>query len=109
MISHATKPAAAAIWVLSMACAATMLACSPSPALNPNHPNHSTPAPTIVSGSELGNVPVSGQFLRRPTTRSIATAAAPADVCTTMPPAQSCAPSWASQPPGCQIQWAMGG
>jgi hypothetical protein len=101
-------PAAPASWVLMNACAATALACSPSPALNPNQPNHKIPAPMTVSGIECGKVCPLGQLRRRPTTSSMATTAVPAEACTTMPPAQSCAPSEASQPPGLHSQCTMG-
>jgi hypothetical protein len=42
--------------VLSIATAASPLASSAEPALNPNQPTHSSPAPTMVSASECGGI-----------------------------------------------------
>ncbi len=109
MISHTIIAAAAATWVLSSAWAATPSARRPSPALNPNQPNHRMPAPTITSGIECGSDAPFGHDLRRPSTSSSAKAAAPAEACTTMPPAQSWAPRVVSQPAGAQSQRVIGG
>ena len=107
--SHTSMAAAAATWVLSSAWAATPFAWRPSPALNPNHPNQRMPAPTITNGTECGNGALSGQTRRRPSTTSRASAAAPAEAWTTMPPAQSCAPRLVSHPAGAQSQCVIGG
>ncbi len=101
-------PAAAAAAVLISACAAMPSAARPSPALKPNQPNHRMPAPISTSGSELGRLAAFGQSLRRPTTSRTAIAAAPAEACTTSPPAQSCVPLEASQPCGLNTQCAIG-
>jgi hypothetical protein len=45
---HDSDAAAAAMWVATIADAARPLAASALPALNPNHPNHSSPAPVTV-------------------------------------------------------------
>src|SRR5690349_11298853 len=49
---HASTPAAGATKVFIIAMAARPLASSAEPALNPNQPTHSNPAPTIVSANE---------------------------------------------------------
>jgi STE24 endopeptidase len=48
--------AAGATSVLTRATAARPFASSAEPALKPNHPTHSSPAPTIVSASECGGI-----------------------------------------------------
>ena len=45
---HARAPAEADRWVTSMAMAALPLAATAEPALNPNQPTHSMPAPLTV-------------------------------------------------------------
>jgi hypothetical protein len=50
------SPAAGATSVLTIARAANPFASSADPALNPNQPAHSSPAPTIVSASEWGGI-----------------------------------------------------
>ena len=62
----------------------------------------------ITSGIEWGSGRRSGQTLRLPTTMSSASAAAPADAWTTMPPAQSWAPRLVNQPAGAHSQCAIG-
>ena len=106
--SQTSMAAAAAMWVLTRAWAATPSALSPSPALNPNQPNQRIPAPMITSGIECGSGAWSGQARRLPRTISRASAAAPAEACTTIPPAQSCAPCCVNHPAGAQSQWAIG-
>src|SRR5436305_68324 len=50
-----SNPAAGATSVLTIATAASPFASSAEPALKPNQPTHSSPAPTIVSASECGH------------------------------------------------------
>jgi hypothetical protein len=66
------------------------------------------PAPKTVSGSECGSIASRGQPRRLPTTRMKASAATPALMCTTVPPAKSRAPRLNSQPVGLNTQWATG-
>ena len=66
------------------------------------------PVPSSVNGSEWGGICSPGHPLRRPSTRTTASAAIPALMWTTVPPAKSSAPSWNSQPTGANTQWAMG-
>src|SRR5262245_18719847 len=92
--------AAAAMLVFTNACAATLFAPSAEPALNPNQPNHSTPAPNNVHGSMCGAIGCCGQPRRRPITKTTASAAMPALMCTTVPPAKSSAPFLNNHPSG---------
>src|SRR5450759_1929529 len=71
----------AAVLVTTNALAARPFAARAEPPLNPNQPNHRSPAPR---------------------------AATPELMCTTVPPAKSSAPSLLSQPPWPQTQWAIG-
>src|SRR5215831_246583 len=52
---HATSVPAGARSVVVKARAATPLAASALPALKPNHPNHSSPAPSSVNGTLCGS------------------------------------------------------
>src|SRR6266542_5872094 len=103
-----SSAAAVAVLVLTNACAASPLAASAEPALKPNQPNHSMPAPRMVSGRECGGMGSLGQPRRRPTTSASATPAIPALAWTTVPPAKSSAPSLNSQPLGEKTQCATG-
>ena len=47
-------------------------------------------------------------LLRRPRTIAPASAAKPADMCTTVPPAKSITPHLKKSPSGCQVQCASG-
>ena len=94
--------------VFTSACTARPSARSAEPALNPNHPNHKSPVPINVSGSECGGIGAWGQPRRRPMTSTTASAAIPALMCTTVPPAKSSAPRRASQPAGANTQCATG-
>ena len=81
---------------------------SQEPALKPNQPNHSRPAPSMTSGRLCGRI---GSFLkptRLPMTRITPSAAAPALMWTAVPPAKSMTPSSKSQPPAPQTQCATG-
>src|SRR4051794_34601786 len=97
--SQPSIAADAARKVFISAAAATPLAASAEPALNPAHPNHRMPVPIIVMGKLCGGIAWSGYPLRFPRTSTSASAAAPALMCTTAPPAKSSAPISASQPP----------
>src|SRR5205085_1746975 len=74
-------------------------AASALPALNPNQPNHSSPAPRSVNGTLCGTIADDPCPVRGPTTSAATSAATPAFTCTTVPPAKSSAPIFASQPP----------
>jgi hypothetical protein len=79
---------------------ATPFEATAEPALNPNHPNHSRPAPSMTSVRLCGRIDSFGQPRRLPSTMTSASAAAPALMCTAVPPAKSMALSWlAIQPP----------
>ena len=65
------------------------------PALNPNHPNQRIAAPSTTYGTLPGSRPGLRRFL---TNIAAATAATPALMCTTVPPAKSRVPSLNSQP-----------
>ena len=108
MSSHPSIAAAAAMLVFTNAWAAMSLAASADPALNPNHPNHSTPAPSSVHGSMWGGIGCCGHPRRRPMTITTASAAMPALMCTTVPPAKSSAPRRNSHPAGEKTQCATG-
>ena len=85
------------------------LAASAEPALKPNQPNQSIPVPRITNGTLAGRM---GSFLRwllrRPSRIAPASAAQPADMCTTVPPAKSFTPILWRKPSGCQVQCASG-
>ena len=87
--------------------AAAPFEASALPPLNPNHPTHSMPAPITVSGMLCGAMAVCGNPRRSLNTNAATSAATPAFTCTTMPPAKSSTPSFASQPPP-HTQWQMG-
>ena len=85
--------------VASMAMPADWFAASALPALKPNQPTHSMPAPAAVTGRLCGGIDTCGKPRRRPSTSAHTSAATPALTCTTVPPAKSITPSFASQPP----------
>ncbi len=101
--------AAVATWVLTNITAPTPSSLpSQDPALKPNQPNQSRPAPSITRGRLCGRI---GSFLkptRLPMTRMTPRAAAPALMWTAVPPAKSMTPSLNSQPPAPHTQWATG-
>ena len=75
-------------------------AASALPALKPNQPTHSMPAPATVNGRLCGVMAVCGKaapLARAPARTPVPPT--PALTCTTMPPAKSMTPSFASQPP----------
>src|SRR5262245_9974765 len=103
-----SSAAAVATWVLTNATAVTLSAVSSEPALKPNHPNHSRPAPSATNGTLCGLKPSLGQPTRLPSTRASARAAEPALMCTAVPPAKSSACSLVKMKPPPQIQCATG-
>src|SRR5215211_2122200 len=94
-----TSVAAGASIVVTKARPAIGLAPSALPALNPNQPNHSRPAPSSTNGTLCGSSEDEGYSRRLPTTIAATRAATAALTCTTVPPAKSSAPIFASQPP----------
>src|SRR5450759_650099 len=106
--SHINNPAAAANWVFTNALTATLLAPNADPALNPNQPNQRMPAPNRVRGTEGGCIDALGHPRRRPSTNTTARVENPELISTTVPPAKSSTPRWASHPPGLKAQWARG-
>src|SRR5579875_152685 len=107
-MAQPSRPAAAANWVLTKACTATSFAPRAEPALNPNHPNHSSPAPSRLRGTEWGAICSPGHPRRRPSTSTMARVEKPELISTTVPPAKSSTPRRASQPSGLNTQWANG-
>lgn len=70
------------------------------PALNPYHPNHRIPAPSITNGRLCGRIGVPGQPSRLPRMIASTRPATPALMCTAVPPAKSIALScWQSSRP----------
>ncbi len=117
--STSSQPSAAApvaTCVLTQTSAAWPLAPSAEPALNPNQPNHSRPAPIMTNGRLCGRIGSRCQPTRLPSTSARARPAAPALMCTAVPPAKSIASSsLAIQPPfadcaplNAKTQWATG-
>src|SRR3954451_13766939 len=103
IFSVSSQPSAAApvaTMVFTQTTAAVLLADSAEPALKPNQPNHSSPAPIITSGRLCGRIGSRFQPTRLPSTSASASPAAPALMCTAVPPAKSIASSLlAIQPP----------
>ena len=101
--------AAEAVFVVAKAIAAVPLAANAEPALKPNQPNQSIPVPRITNGTLAGELSslVIWTF-RRPRIMAPASAAQPADMCTTVPPAKSSTPHFRRKPSGCQVQCARG-
>src|SRR5262245_11499130 len=73
--SQPSSAAAVATWVLTNATAAVLSAVSSEPALKPNQPNHSRPAPRATNGTLCGLKVSFGQPTRLPTTSAAARAA----------------------------------
>ncbi|OIQ80324.1 hypothetical protein GALL_379180 [mine drainage metagenome] len=94
--------------VARAALAARPPAVSAEPALKPIHPNQSRPAPRSVSGRLWGAIISRGHPRRGPSTRARASADAPEQISTTVPPAKSSRPALFSQPSGDHVQWASG-
>ena len=102
-----TRVAAGASNVLAKASAAEASAARAEPALKPNQPNQSIPAPSRVNGTLCGKIACRAKSLRGFKTRAVTRAAAAALMWTTVPPAKSSAPIFASHPPP-QTQCATG-
>ncbi len=101
--------AAEAVFVVANAIAAVPLAATADPALKPNQPNQSIPVPRITKGTFAGEVvSLATWIFRRPRINAPASAAQPADMCTTVPPAKSSTPHFRRKPSGCQVQCASG-
>src|SRR5262249_46681054 len=98
----------AAVLVARNALAASPLASSALPALKPNQPNHSSPAPITVIGRLCGCIGWCPYPRRLPSTMAHTSAETPDEMCTTVPPAKSSAPSFFSQPPSPHTQCASG-
>src|SRR5689334_4619901 len=91
--------AAVAIWVFMNARAVVPSTPSSEPALKPNQPNQSSPAPSSTSGRLCGRIGSLPKPRRLPSTSASARPAEPALTCTTVPPAKSSIPRLLSQPP----------
>ena len=105
--THVSAPADAEICVTSIAMPASPLAASALPALNPNQPTQSNPAPVIVMVMLCGGMGCDGNPCLGPITMAATSAATPAVMCTTVPPAKSSRPISLSQPPP-HTQWVIG-
>src|SRR4051794_23867234 len=108
MTHQPIRAAAVASWVLTNATAVTLSTVSSEPALKPNQPNHSRPAPRATNGTLCGRMFSRGQPTRLPSTIATARAAEPALMCTAVPPAKSSAPRLAPIQPPPQTQCATG-
>ncbi len=119
--SQPSMAAAVATIVLTNTTAAVLLAASAEPALKPNQPNHSSPAPIITRVRLCGRIGSRPKPTRLPSTSASARPAAPALMWTAVPPAKSIALRLlATQPPTCETtpwssvtvksktQWAIG-
>ena len=86
--------------MLTQTTEAVLLAATAEPALKPNQPNHSRPAPIITRVRLCGRIGSLRQPIRLPSTMARARPAMPALMCTAVPPAKSIAArSLAIQPP----------
>ena len=98
--SQPIDPAAAAQLVVTNTTAAAWLAPSAEPALKPYQPNQSRPAPSITRVRLCGRIASLPKPTRTPTTMASASALAPEQISTAIPPAKSMVPMrFASQPP----------
>src|SRR3989442_15795220 len=100
--------AAAPVLVAVNALTASPLASRALPALKPNQPNHRSDAPMTVIGRLWGCIGWWPYPLRLPISTAQTSADMPDEMWTTVPPAKSSAPSFLSQPPSPQTQWASG-
>eukprot|EP00961_Rhodomonas_salina_P211250 2852623-Rhodomonas_salina.1 len=93
--------------VLTMAKTAMPSTFNADPPVLPNHPNHSMPVPSATKarlcGVSAASRSSSVEYLRCPTTATEASAAKPAETCTTIPPAKSFTPHLLRNPSGFQI------
>ena len=99
IVIHASEPQAAERCVTNIAMAALLSAATAEPALKPNHPTHSMPAPVTVIVRLWGGIAVWPNPRRPPRDIAATSAATPAVMCTTEPPAKSCNPILPSHPP----------
>src|SRR2546422_268844 len=106
--AHVSTAAAAALFVFTNASAAVPFAASADPALKPNQPNHSRPAPIRTSATLGGDSGMRRKTPRGPRNHAATGADTPALTCTTVPPAKSSAPIFCSQPPAPHTQCASG-
>ena len=98
--SQPSEPAAPASSVVVKTTAAVWLAPSAEPALKPNQPNHSRPAPSMTRVRLCGRIGSLPNPIRGPSTSARASAEAPEQISTAVPPAKSITPSsLAIQPP----------
>ena len=96
---QAIVAAEAAVWVATNAEAASMPDVRALPALKPNQPNQSSPAPSTVNGRLCGGMDSRRNPFRLPMKRAAAKAQKNPDVgSTTIPPAKSSTPRSLSQP-----------
>ena len=104
---HVKAAVAAEMWVTVMAMPAAASAATALPALNPNQPTQSMAAPIITIPGLWGGRISSGKPRRLPSIAAITRAETPQVRWTTSPPAKSCTPRSASQPPP-HTQWHTG-
>ena len=98
----AKEAAPVATMVFTQTTAAVLPAASAEPALKPNQPNHSRPAPSMTRVRLCGRIGSRFQPIRLPSTRARARPATPALMCTAVPPAKSIASScWRSSHQSC--------
>ena len=108
--------AAGAASVLIQASPAVAPALRAEPALKPNQPNHSSPAPSMTSVMLWGRIGTLPKPCRLPRTRARASPAMPALMWIAVPPAKSIALTWlaiqppfsAASPSKANTQWAAG-
>ncbi|MPN45605.1 hypothetical protein SDC9_193172 [bioreactor metagenome] len=91
--------AAAEVLVVTKAEAASPLAPRALPALNPNHPNQSRPAPKTVIGRLWGSIGSSPRPFLLPNISAATKPVTPELIWTTVPPAKSRAPIVLKNPP----------
>ena len=99
--SHASMAVAVATVVVMKVEPAEPFELVADPALNPNQPNHSNPAPSITNGRLCGRNSVVGQPLRLPRTIASIRPATPELIWTAVPPAKSMACSLLLIQPPC--------
>src|SRR3954452_24892306 len=113
--SQPSEAAPVATMVLTQTTEAVLLAARAEPALKPNQPNHSRPAPVITRVRLCGRIGSRPKPTRLPSTIASARPATPALMCTAVPPAKSITlrllaiqpPVWVSVLKS-KTQWATG-
>ena len=106
--AQATTAVEVAVLVLRNARAASGLALSALPALKPNQPVQSSPAPIRHSGRLCGGIGSLPKPRRLPSMSAATSAEKPLDMCTTRPPAKSIAPALKIQPSAAHTMCAIG-